>query len=83
VTDARTALQGSPAIAATIKSHKADVEAAYATAEQAAIAAGAVPQKGGETTDPGFLEAKKRVQQLYEMLDTLGAPAPTGDAGTP
>lgn len=80
VTDAQRGLQNAT-IAAKVKPHQADMEAAYREAEKAAIAAKAIPAADdGTTTDPGFLEAKKRIQQLF-ALPELNAAAPA-DAGT-
>lgn len=82
VSDAKAAL-GNAAVAATLVAHKSDVKAAYDEAEKAAIEAKAVATSdGATTTDPGFLEAQKRIGELYGMPELAGAPAPdAGDAG--
>jgi len=71
--------------AATVKlllAHKAEVSAAYREAEKAGIASKAIASADGTTTtDPGFLEAKKRIAQLYELPELQVQGAPAADAG--
>lgn len=67
-------------LARVVASHEEDVLAAYREAEKAAIAAKAIPSADGAvTTDPGFLEAKKRMEQLYALPELSGGAA--ADAG--
>jgi hypothetical protein len=56
------------------------MESAYREAEKAMIAAKAIASEGGNTTDPGFLEAKKRITELFALPELQGAP-PAGDGG--
>lgn len=85
VTDGQASLRVGN-LAATIASHKDDMMAAYREAEKAAIAAKAVPTADGTTTtDPGFLEAKKRMEQLFALPEITaalgGGQRDAGDAG--
>jgi hypothetical protein len=69
-------------VAESIRAHKGAVDAAYAEAEKAMIAAKAIPSVDGKTTtDSGFLEAKKRLAELFSYPELSGAP-PAVDAGT-
>jgi hypothetical protein len=72
-------------VAKLIASHKDDVMTAYREAEKGAIAAKAIASADGAiTTDPGFLEAKKRMEELYalpEVVNAFGGDAGAADAG--
>ncbi|MDB4995819.1 MAG: hypothetical protein JWM74_3251 [Myxococcaceae bacterium] len=97
VADAKTAL-GNATVAAAIRPTKNAMEAAYKEQEKAMIAAKAIASDDGvTTTDPGFLEAKKRIAELFDLPElqaaaavdggadatatTDAAPAPPADAG--
>lgn len=55
-------------VASLVASHKGAMEAAYREAEKAAVAERAIASSdGATTTDPGFLEAKKRMDQLFAL----------------
>ncbi len=82
VSDAKASLSNAT-VAASIRKQKGAMEAAYAEAEKAMIDAKAIASKDGKTTtDPGFLEAKKRIQDLFELPELkIGAAPAAGDAG--
>jgi hypothetical protein len=68
VTDAQRGLQDTAAVMA-LKSRKPAMEAAYREAEVAMIRAKAIASTDGTTTtDPGFLEAKRRIAGLFALL---------------
>jgi hypothetical protein len=55
------------------------MEAAYKEQEKAMIAAKAIASDDGvTTTDPGFLEAKKRMAELFDLPELQAAPAVDG-----
>jgi len=67
----------------SLRSRKRDVQMAYAEAEKVAIAARAVPSNdGATTTDPGFLEAKRRIEELFTLLEQNDPAAGADDAGS-
>ena len=75
---------GVPSVAAALVAHKKDMAAAYREAEKSAIAAKAIASDDGTTTtDPGFLEAKRRMEQLLAFPELTAAAAPGVDAGGP
>lgn len=85
VTDGQASLKVG-GVAKLIAAHGADMKKAYAEAEKAGIAAKAIASTDGvTTTDPGFLEGKKRMEQLLalpEIVNAFNAPAPPpADAG--
>jgi hypothetical protein len=82
VTDAQPSLR-EPATAKLLHANKAAVTAAYLEAEKAAIASKAIASADGTTTtDPGFLEAKKRIAQLYDLPELQNVQqAPAADGG--
>ena len=82
VTDAQASLADA-ATAKLLVSNKALVESAYREAEKAAIASKAIASADGTTTtDPGFLEAKTRIKQLYELPELQAVQqAPAADGG--
>jgi hypothetical protein len=96
VADAETVIKNTPAVAARLKANKAAVEAAFSDAEHAVLKVkGVTSDDGGNTTnDPGFVEAKNRIAQLYALPELTDAPQPldaqpdaaaddAGDAGAP
>jgi len=84
ITDAKAGL-ANPAVAESLRTKKSAMETAYAEAEKAMIASKAIATADGKTTtDSGFLEAKKRIQELFELPELKNGPAPVvagGDAG--
>jgi len=81
VSDASGGLRNAT-IKAKVAPHKADAIKAYKEAEKAMIAAKAITAADdGTTNDPGFLEAKKRVEQMYDLPELREGPAPAADAG--
>lgn len=82
VTDGQASLRLG-GLAKTIATNKDAMMVAYRLAEKEAIAAHAIVSADGATTmDPGFLEAKKRIEQLValpEVVAALNGDAP--DAG--
>jgi hypothetical protein len=83
VTDGQASLRVGD-LAKTVASHKADVLKAYADAEKAAIAGKAVVSADGQvTTDPGFIEAKHRIDQLYALPEIANALAADAGAADP
>ncbi|HVH42684.1 MAG TPA: hypothetical protein VM925_10080, partial [Labilithrix sp.] len=74
VTDARPGLRN-PAVAAGLKDRREAMEAAYLEAEKTAVEAKAVTSEDGRTTtDPGFLEARKRLTGLFDLPELQGGP---------
>lgn len=67
ITDAQQGLRDA-STAKVILVHKAAMEKAYAEAEKSAILANALRRKTERTsTDPAYLEAKKRIADLYAL----------------
>jgi hypothetical protein len=82
VTDAQPSLREASVVKLLLK-NKAAMNAAYVEAEKAAIASKAIASEDGHTTtDPGFLEAQKRIKALYDLPELQAAPADP-DAGAP
>jgi hypothetical protein len=80
ITDAKQGLSNAT-VAASIRTQKNEMEAAYREQEKAMIAAKAIASDDGETTtDPGFLEAKKRIKELFDLPELQAAPAADGGA---
>src|SRR5262249_28516796 len=75
--EGQASLQSSPTLAKLLRDNKADVEKAYKDAQKYMIAAKAIASDDGKTTtDSGFLEAQKRIQELYALPELSGdAPA--------
>ncbi|MDB4996550.1 MAG: hypothetical protein JWM74_3982, partial [Myxococcaceae bacterium] len=80
ITAAKTGLANAT-VAESLRAHKGAIDKAYAEAEKAMIEAKAIPSEDGKTTtDSGFLEAKKRLAELFSFPELSGAP-PAVDAG--
>jgi len=85
VTDGQASLKVG-GVAKLIAGNAENMKKAYAEAEKAGVAAKAIASADGvTTTDPGFLEGKKRMEQLLalpEIVNAFNAPAePPADAG--
>lgn len=81
ITDAQKGLANA-AVAKLVAEHKDEVYKAYAQAEKECIAAKAIKSTDGKTTtDPGFLEAKKRIDGLFALPEIQNALGGGGDAG--
>ena len=80
ITDAQKGLTNA-AVAKNVAEHKDQVYKAYAQAEKECIAAKAIKSTDGKTTtDPGFLEAKKRIDGLFALPEIQNALGGGGDA---
>ena len=81
ITAAKTGL-ANVTVADSIRANKGAIDKAYSEAETAMIAAKAIASEDGKTTtDSGFLEAKKRIAELFAFPE-LSGPPPAVDAGT-
>lgn len=81
VTDAEPSLKND-ATAKLLLANKDAMRAAYAEAEKAAIASKAIASDDGQTTtDPGFLEAKKRMNDLFALPELSAGGGGPADAG--
>ena len=80
ITDAQKGLTNA-AVAKIVAAHKDEVYKAYAQAEKECIAAKAIKSADGKTTtDPGFLEAKKRIDGLFALPEIQNALGGGGEA---